>query len=425
MRRSVIAVASVLILCFGALGWMKVVPRVRRIVEVRREDRQAVLRESAAESEWRREFGDPNRALAEFPAHDDNQAALRLVDLARSVGISLARPEGRPRPWVESPAERDLNRAVAEYVDAELTRTGGEVGPPPATVREFFAARGRELDEIVRFLATSERPSWRVDVSLGPEAPVPNVLPQLRLQRLLVAEALNRAHLGRDIQGTERVFDASWALNASLRDRPDVISQLVAISIARLQVGLARRVPVDPERWRARLSDHDYRASLLRAMEVESIAALRDLPAGSSPSERTSRADFLDVKRTFLAALRDSPVSDGPLEIPARKADVKSRSLSAGGVMGMLAPTLAGSVRRADRLIVDTELTVKVLEARMLRARLGRWPAEIPNIEASRVTGERWTYRVDRDGRMAIFFSRELRWESHAGMMLPLRHVAG
>jgi hypothetical protein len=88
----------------------------------------------------------------------------------------------------------------------------------------------------------------------------------------------------------------------------------------------------------------------------------------------------------------------------------------------MMVPNLANSIRRADRLIIDLELTERILEARIRRAALGRWPAAIPGLETSRMPGEHWSYFVGNDGRMTIYFSRELHWEGQRGWMLPLRY---
>jgi hypothetical protein len=53
--------------------------------------RQAALREPAAALEWRREFGDPAEMQAAFPKAEDNDAAVRLIELAHAVAIDLTR----------------------------------------------------------------------------------------------------------------------------------------------------------------------------------------------------------------------------------------------------------------------------------------------------------------------------------------------
>ena len=193
---------------------------------------------------------------------------------------------------------------------------------------------------------------------------------------------------------------------------------MIGTAVARMHVGLARRLAV-PGPWRARLTGHDYRASLLRAMEVEKIGQMRRL-AGSSRYDRAARADYLDLSRILLVGFRDAPVGDGPLapRFP------KDGDATPGGVLVSISmPNLAESVRRADRLMVDIELTDRVLQARELRAKLGSWPQEIPGFAASRMPAAHWIYAPAPDGKLSISLSRELRWEGGPGLILPASHV--
>jgi hypothetical protein len=419
MKRAIVVLVCVSVVGAALFGLVKAAPFVRDAIEMNRHASQASRREPIARAEWKAEFGDPAESLAAFRSHEDSEAAVRLTELARSVGIDLKRPKSEQPHSLGSGADRALSQAISEYGRSELTRPSGSVQSPPTGVQAFLELRRGEISEIVDFLSTSQSLAWKTNVSLGSEAPIPNLVGQIRLQRLLVAEALSRAHLGQ--QGNaERVFRASWNLNVSLRDRPDVVSQLIAIAVARLQVGLARRLLIDPASWRNRLVDHDYRRSLLRAMEAESIAGLRHLPSGSSRWDRASRADFLDMRRSFLLSLRDSPVSDR--QDKSHQRDETPRS--AGAIIAMITLTnLADAVRRADRLVIDTELTERILEVRMQKAALGHWPSALPsNLEVSRMPGERWVYFVGTDGRMTIHFSRELTWENQQGLILPTRY---
>ena len=422
MKRIPLIAACILVAGAAVFGFVKVIPSVRDAIETQRHVRRAALRAPGAEADWRKEFGDPDRKLAAFPRHEDSETSVRLVELARIVGVDLARPKSQQPGGLESGDKRILSQAISHYDEEELTKPSGEIEPPSDAVRDFLEERNREIGDVVTFLSTSESPEWKVDVLLGYEAPIPNLLGQIRLQRLLIAQALSRAQLGREDEAGQ-AFRASWNLNASLRDRPDVISQLIAIAVARMHAGLARRLTLDAAEWHERLLDHDYRASLLRALEVESIVGVRLWP-GSSLWDRASRADFLDQRRAFLVGLRDSSVAaDGQTQISSEGSRLESSPRSPGAIIEMMmVPNLANSIRRADRLIIDLELTERILEARTRRAGLGHWPAAIPGLETSRMVGEHWNYFVGNDGRMTIYFSRELHWEGQRGWMLPLRY---
>ncbi len=267
---------------------------------------------------------------------------------------------------------------------------------------------------VITLLTDFAPPEWEARISAGFDAPTPNMSAHVELQRWLAAEALNRAWLGQ-IPAAERALSASWILNSSLRERPDLISQLIAIAIARIQVGLLRRIPVHPATWRNHLAEHDYRESLLKAIEVESVIGFRRLPEGLAWFDRATRADFLDLRRAFLVRLRDSPVSDTPPAVP------QPERRSAGEIIASMSePNLVDALGRVDRLIVDTELTERVLALRQFKEQRGHWPAEPSELRASRLQGAQWTYRAGRDGRMEVLLSRGPRWKSR-GLVLPIR----
>jgi hypothetical protein len=381
---------------------------------------RAARREPAAEQAWKTEFGSIIETRAASPKGEDNESALRLIALASAAGIDLARPKGTERIDFEHDPDRAMREAAGDYVTAEVTKVGGPVEPPPKVAREYLEAHEPALDALVEFLSNAEPLAWKCDSELGPDAPVPNLLGLIRLQRLLVARALTRASAG-EPQEAERTLSAAWFLNASIRDRPEVVCQIIAIAAARLQVGLARRLALDPAAWRERLNDHDYRASVLRALVLQNDRFFRRLPAGPSARDRATRADLFDLTREFLVALRDAPVGDGsiPISAPAKT----DSPASEGEILASIwIPNLADTMRRAVRLAIDTELTDRVLQARSLRHQLGHWPTGMPEIDGTRVPGARWIYTLDERGRPSISFSRDLHWESLSGLCLPLRY---
>jgi hypothetical protein len=90
-------------------------------------------------------------------------------------------------------------------------------------------------------------------------------------------------------------------------------------------------------------------------------------------------------------------------------------------MLAMSMPNTRSSFLRADRLVVDAELTSKVLEAKGLRQNGGRWPAAIPGIETSRYPGAAWRYEASPDGgRRSIAFSRVLDSPYWKGGLKPL-----
>ena len=412
----------------AAFAAFKLAPPARRAIGLRLYTRRAAMREPIALAEWKKEFGDPSSLLASYSRHPDDETAQRLVAAAGTLGIDLVRPNAsrhddlaRAGDWAlprKAPAQRSLYKVTSEYCESTLQDPGSQIQEPPEALNAFLASHCSSLADLVSLLTKSTPPTWKSEPSLGPYAPVPNLYGQLHLQRLLVALALSATRSGKCV-AAEDAFRASWNLNESVRDRPEVVSQLIALSVARMHAGLVRRIDVDPVEWRVRLVDHDYRSSLLRAMQCEVAGELSTLPQGSADFERATRADLLDFNRRLLVSLRDSLVSDAGEDISS---SYESNEYSVGGIIaGIGFPNKISAFHRADRLAVDFELSEKILEAKALRRGLGRWPSKIEGIEHSRMRGAHWNYGVSSTGHMTINLSRELHWVGHQGLILPLK----
>jgi hypothetical protein len=412
-------VAAALLVCGCVFGAIKAFVFVRFLLY----SRTAAAGEPAAAAAWRAEFGDPQALLASIPKQvNDDSTATTLIQRAKELGINLTRPAVRPDGSLDWPKadNAEVFGSVSEYVESELRKVDLPISPPPPSVSGFFEAHRSGVDRMIEFLVESEPPRWRMDETAGPESPLPNVSGLIRLQRVLAAEALMRAQRG-DGSGADEVMRASWNLSASLRDRPELISQLIAISIARIQAGLARRIRLLPaEKWKARFQEHDYRASLLRALTVQASGRLAGLPYDRSTFSRATRADLMNMERRFLVACRDSPVTAQSVAVE-QAASKEPNRFSIGEILGSIAiPNLADSWNRVNRLVVDLELTTRALEARAQRSYLGHWPKEIPGLEKSRFLGAQWVYSVSDAGRMSISFSVKPDWRHLQGLILPL-----
>jgi hypothetical protein len=342
-------------------------------------------REQAAEQLWRREFGDPAELLAAFPATTDNEAAAVVTELSRTLDRDAG---GAPAA------------AIRTYVVDELARLGGQIAAPPPIVRTFLDAHRGALDAVVDIPATAGPIVWRRDLSrsLGELAPDTRLF---GLHRMLMARALSQWHAG-DASAADRTLLAGWALVAGLRERPDVTSQLLAVSLMHGHSGALRRVPVNPAPWRRRLAEHDFRASYLTATRVDARVMLRELSAGTDPGDRLGRADFLEATVPFLVEQRDAPIDDEVRDGRKENAAGSPGAILAEGVK----PGILRGMVAVTQLMVELELLDRVLDAREQKARLGRWPAALSQSAASRLPGAAWLYAVTRDGRLTIAFRR-------------------
>jgi hypothetical protein len=397
----------------------------------------AAHREEQCDPAWTTEFGSLDDLKKKYPKRETNETA-KLEILAKDLGLDLA-PAGRTPGSVPrrlTPADEKRGQVINDYISVQISKPEASIDAPPEEISRFFEEKRVGLDAIELLLVAGPSPQWSFDLSESDR--LPNGLGQIRLQRVLMARALTAARGGRS-EAAARALEASWNLNESLRGRPETIPALLSIAIARLQVGTLRRVSVEEDRWRKRLAALDPRAALLDALVLEyrpasarcfwkHASTVGDPPSWyqrsrnflMSPTDRLVMTDSSNLMRDELAKLQAAPLTDHFPEVP--NSDVRD---AAHIILAISMPNIHNSFLRADRLVVDAELTSKILEAKRLRRQNGgRWPAAIPGIEASRFPGASWRYEASSDGaRMSIAFSRELDspyWKGGSLKPLPL-----
>ena len=343
---------------------------------------RAARRARTVETAWAGSFGPLESITAKFPAHPTNAAAHALEESARSLGIEL-RPRGE-QPMEDEPgrpkkSELDGVRAPLEkWVDQQAAKAEGLPEAPPAAVAAYFASHAATLDAIEKSLLAGPAPDWALDLAKLHAAPVPNVLGQMQLARVLVGRAEARA-AAKDLRADESLR-AAFALTGALRGRPEVVSQNVSIAATRLELGAVRRIPVDAAAWREPLKTVDPRGGLLTALrhvawvDYEAAKGLLRVKLRAGPlsgrlvalvgawRERIEAVAVLDAWRATIDAAAKSPVADTE---PRFLGETFQQTLVRGGVKRNLAiPNLIESWRRANIAALEIRKTDEILAAR-------------------------------------------------------------
>lgn len=396
----------------------------------------------AVEKAWREAPGDLDDFIARFPDEETNGAAHRLEAAAAPLDVDL-----RPRSDVPAgsstatPDRANRDRQILrEYLDAELSNPSGEAAPPSREAATLLDRMDPHLGAVKKALAEGE-PRWRMETARGFEARIPNLLGHIQLQRILLASALREASR-KDASAANALLEASWALNAPLLARPELISQLIAIAVCRMQAGALRKAPVAPGPWLTRLGTLDPRKGILESFRGEAWAMRESMRRGVTvdvesgeptvpsrigaflrgPLERLSGCAYLGGHRELVVAAGSRPVSDGSRE--ALVSAFESGASRWGRAPSVAIPNLVQAFDRADRLVVDLELTRKVLELRAARGTAKEWPAAVPGVGTTVLTDANWTYAVTPGGDASIELSRRLDWGKTFGLVLPTRWVS-
>lgn len=336
----------------------------------------------AAEERFTAVAGDAEGFRTRHPDRDANAAAQELERLAGALSIDLVPDHARRRVTVAGTAPQS---ELSSWLADQLASGDGTVAAPPPEVAEYLDQRRATIALVARRLVHEEPPRWKVRAELGLEAPVPALLGHLRLSRVLLAAALQHQAAGRG-EDAERHVDAAWRLQAALKDRPELISQLIVLAELRWTVAALRKLAdVGPE-WESRLASVDTALGLREALAGEalflrswseevlagesSVSAPNARPGWRDHAARTAGRPLLRAGTAELLAMQavllEHARADLPCALdPAAVEREVSAVLSRWNVVGQLAvPNVVATLGRAARAQLDVEATRQLLAAR-------------------------------------------------------------
>jgi len=400
----------------------------------------ASLRERRAEAAWTAvDAKAAARATAASAA--SNPAALELLKRAASLGLPVGKP-GSADAGAKDPADEAALARLGPYLDRVLQQADDRLEAAPTELRAWLVVEDANARAVERQLLEGGAIDWGPPLA-GDSLPY-SPLELLKLDAVLTAGALDRMKAG-DAAGASSALEAASALAASLRDRPETTSRLLAVALDRRLLGALRLAePVAPG-WERRLDEIEDHARPTGARPGESLELLAQvrkpyttlrgliLETDVAPLVRESRQPA--SRQLFLAlsggavpveGLADAVAAErrrtetpfyvyaqGPLELPymrlvaADSASVEAQTaaqVAAGDSCGPrpiapqahLAswspleqadePLLPRLARTAAMLRAELELTRLVVRARTLRAQSPQreWPSELPGSDASR-----------------------------------------
>ncbi len=402
----------------------------------------ASRRLAEADRQWATTFGSLEDLQKKYPKVETNETAKGVEELAKAAGYDLQEKVAPPDRASQTPVEKarsDARVAIAEWSEAQLRRPDVSLESPPQAARAFLQERSKSLAALEESLLAGPRPEWEFDEN-RPETgrDFRGWWNYMQLQKALIGRALLAGSEARHA-AAQRALEASWILNEGVRKRPDVIAVLLGIAVSQRQVGALRKLDVEGKAWWERLEGLKPRSAMMEALVLSHLQRLKrfqeggeDLLGGTEskswghwvsafmtrPWNRLGEADYSEALCSELARLRDAPLSDRPSEEPSSGPPRTIRE-----AISFAIPSTRNVFNRADRLVVDAELTAKILEVKELRKKNGgRWPAAAPGIESSKFPGASWRYEVSPDGRMTLSFSRDLESPYPTSRLaLPLR----
>lgn len=365
---------------------------------------------------------------AMYPTTTTSAAALELERLAASIGIDLAWPEEKDKREHDHPtaeaakAYEVVSTAVFEFLNRELKRADEGIGLPPPALTAFLEQNDPILESIRSVASGNREISWDVDVTLRQKAPLPYLAGQIKLQRLLIACALVQAHRG-DPDSALQTLEASWRLSEALSARPEMVAHIVALAAERLQAGALRKIDSPAYGWTDRLRSRRTPDGFAAVVANEVWLNEPDIADLTGSDGSTGRA-WARVAASLhgVDPCTWTKAGLGRIVEEAYRAEATDED----GVTLAL-PTTMGSLERVRRVMIDSELTALLLDARAERAASRRraWPGRLTTLGAGVCPREAWTYRVSKNGTVTISFGGRSDETEVVGLRLPFTANAG
>jgi hypothetical protein len=174
---------------------------------------------------------------------------------------------------------------VPAYVLSHLRKPSDDLEEAPVELQRYLHTHRADLDDLYSLIQRGDIPRWETDFTQLVRAPVPQLFYHRQLQGLIVLDILEKTGRG-EHESALRALESSWRINQSLRDRIDLLSQMVAVSVLRLQAEVMRKMENIPPEWQQRLSTAPWQESFQRAMEFDAVVLSRNVTDLNSPGER-------------------------------------------------------------------------------------------------------------------------------------------
>jgi hypothetical protein len=353
-----------------------------------------------------------------------NAAAEDLESLVLALGLD---PRGEDSS-AEHPSKEDVEAykraGFGSWLEAQLKSPDDSIASVPASIQSFLERRQPTVWRVAGLLER-EAPQWEWDPRGDPRD-----LSGLRLavpvNRILLAAALVEERAGHHSQAGN-LLEACWSLSRSFSGQLGLTSQLIAVALLKLQTGTLRKMSDPPIPWLDRMSGDEPWRRTLDAVEASPLLSGR---AGDASLDEIRSAQAR-AWRAVTDRLRElSPCEVSKLsseEIWKPAAEEIARAIEAGAdpalkiLSDIATPNTTNMIRRAGRLLVDRELTAKVLELKQEKAasREGRWPGKFLDGDSRACPGATYEYQT-RGGAMAIRFKGAIDDPSAAALALPL-----
>ena len=357
--------------------------------------------------------------LQQFPKTGMNETARQLEELTTRLGIFNPMPnrlyDGQRKNFV---GPFDTLDAPA-YVVSQSRKPTDDIDEAPAKLQEYLKNHRADLDALYSLVQRSEVPCWETDIALLSRAPAPAVFYHRQLQGLIALDILEKTRKG-ETASAQVALEASWKISQSLRERPEFLSQMVALSVLDLQTGALRKMEHVPDIWQKRIGLAAWQESFWRAMELDAMVNSRDMshvgapvrsPRGfdllinspfGKPLRRLVGIEILEASHEALSVIRTRNFCVLSPQSAVEQLGESRSTWSLGTQYGYTNYLRAWSALM--EAMTRVELTAKILQAKEARssATARDWPKQLEAMKSVLCPEAKWVHEITPDGSIKL-----------------------
>jgi hypothetical protein len=361
MKRVLIGVVVVVVCVYGG-SWLAVAGMKQRYVS----------------RTWPGNLGTLAGVAQRYPDIETNAAATALTKLTGELGISTV-----PEVKQASPDYDAIKEPLNTYYRAELERIGDQPQPAPANIAAYLARHDAQLNAVRDHVVTAGPIRWVQHFRLGHDAPIPNLLGQMTLTKLFTARALTKA-ANHDATAWDDLHTV-WLLDRELWNRPELISQLIALAGTRMVNASAAKMPLPVPPWFREVQSFDYDHNFTASYQAEAwMIGNAPRRAAQRPFFDACALDAVEKMRLWTANLSNAKSCD--------VSPVQTMNIASWNYLAQVAmPNIAGAWQRFARFRAELEATDKILTLRggevpstATRCSDGTWSASNLGVKFSR-----------------------------------------
>jgi hypothetical protein len=357
--------------------------------------------------------------LQQFPKTGMNETARRLEELTTRLGIFNPMPnrlyDGQRKNFV---GPFDTLDAPA-YVVSQARKPTDDIDEVPAKLRDYLKNHRANLDALYSLVQRSETPRWETDIALLNRAPVPALYYHRQLQGLIAFDILERTRKG-ETAAAQAALEVSWKINQSVRERPELISQMMALSVLDLQTGALRKMQQVPDTWQKRIGPTEWQESFWRALKFDAMVNSRDMtdvsgpvsgPRGfdllinspfGKPLRRLVGIEILEASHEALSVIRTSNFCGLSPQSAVEQLEGWRSPWSLGTQYGYTNYLRAWSAWM--EAMTRVELTAKILQAKEARNSVTTrdWPNQLTETKSLICPEAKWVHEIAPDGTINL-----------------------